>query len=501
MNKENLHKLLGGLKLLYVEDEELIAQVFLRALERFFGEVLYAQNGLAGLDLYRREKPDMIITDIRMSEMDGIEMSMKIRETDASIPIIITSAYNDVEFLHRSIEAGVSEYLVKPVNTRDMLSKLERLGVGIQDRKDAEMYRKKLKAETINQTEETIIRDIGDALPAPFVMMDGASVVHLNQAFLEMLQPEQIDKINETKKLTPLEETFQQRAGYVTSLEEVGSAPEKIIVKNDDNFGFYQVGRQNIMLQGGEKEVTLFYFYDVTNIEKQRLMIEYQKSKLESLNELLSGYYYRQLTENRKRKETAGEETPKKTLSGDGALRDSTNYADMMLEEEERNILRKSHTNKTTAVDYVQEIGSELVEEVVELHDTEKEIHTAVDRFSIFKEGEQVREAGYYLRQYASVVHSLIEFADLATALQVLGDFLHALEDAVCEKNEKKILLYMHNIVEDLSQWRLHIFENPDALDIHYLDSSLFSSCLQFQLELQPRDEEDGDDDLGLELF
>ena len=113
---------------LYVEDELLVSNMVLGLLQKFFKEVMFAQNGQEGLDIYSQyqDKIDIIITDINMPKMDGLQMCSKVREIDQTIPIIITTAYNDKDFLHQAIELGVSKFVTKPMDMSLLLDSIKK---------------------------------------------------------------------------------------------------------------------------------------------------------------------------------------------------------------------------------------------------------------------------------------------------------------------------------------------------------------------------------------
>lgn len=115
---------LKGLTVLYVEDDEEIVQLTIRFLSRYTGEVLSASNASAGLAVYRQSKPDIIVTDVRMPGVDGLTMAEEIRSQDASIPIIVLTAFDQPNYLMRSINMGVDGYVCKPAEGIRLLSVL-----------------------------------------------------------------------------------------------------------------------------------------------------------------------------------------------------------------------------------------------------------------------------------------------------------------------------------------------------------------------------------------
>lgn len=104
-----------ALHVLCVEDEADALEAMEHYLVRQGVKVLTASNGAMGLDMFLQHKPQLVISDIRMPEMDGIAMCRAIREVDKDIPIIIVSAHNETKLLRDAIDFGVTKYLIKPI--------------------------------------------------------------------------------------------------------------------------------------------------------------------------------------------------------------------------------------------------------------------------------------------------------------------------------------------------------------------------------------------------
>lgn len=117
-------EILKDLTILCVEDEDGVRDSLVEYLNKRFKTVYAAFNGEDGLEKYNQDHPDIIITDIQMPVMNGLEMSRIIRETDKDIPIIIVSAFNDISYLREAIEIGVGSYVSKPVDGRKMTETL-----------------------------------------------------------------------------------------------------------------------------------------------------------------------------------------------------------------------------------------------------------------------------------------------------------------------------------------------------------------------------------------
>ena len=112
---------------LYVEDESQIKVIVASVLSGLFKEFLLASDGEEGLNLFTEHKDDidLVITDINMPNMNGLDMCSKIREINHNIPIIITTAHNDKDFLHKAIDLGVSKFVTKPMVIQKLLAKIK----------------------------------------------------------------------------------------------------------------------------------------------------------------------------------------------------------------------------------------------------------------------------------------------------------------------------------------------------------------------------------------
>jgi len=114
------------INVLYIEDDKVTRMIFTKILGGHFTNVRLAENGKIGLDMFKDEKPDVVITDLAMPEMDGFELITRIREMDKEIPIIITTAYQE-EALKLNDVSGV---IIKPITYQDVIDAvLDELGL------------------------------------------------------------------------------------------------------------------------------------------------------------------------------------------------------------------------------------------------------------------------------------------------------------------------------------------------------------------------------------
>jgi YesN/AraC family two-component response regulator len=115
-----------------VEDDDMVNMAICRILARRFPEsaIYTAENGLTGLELFKEHSPDIVITDINMPLMDGIEMAYRIRSINSKTKFIVLTGYSDGNYLEKFSEIGFDEYMVKPVDFRKLFTAVEKCRAG-----------------------------------------------------------------------------------------------------------------------------------------------------------------------------------------------------------------------------------------------------------------------------------------------------------------------------------------------------------------------------------
>jgi DNA-binding response OmpR family regulator len=117
--------ILKNYTILYVEDDEEVRKVAVEYLSRLCKKVYEAENGKVALNIWREYKPDIIITDISMPKMNGIDMARYIRSEDLKTPIIVATAYTDQEYLLKAVELQLVKYIIKPITKEKLMGALE----------------------------------------------------------------------------------------------------------------------------------------------------------------------------------------------------------------------------------------------------------------------------------------------------------------------------------------------------------------------------------------
>ena len=144
-----------AISILYVEDEEVTRSAVARMLRRRVLTVYEAENGREGLDLYKQYRPDIVISDIRMPVLDGMEMSKEIKSLDKNSKIILTTAHSDASILINSIEVGIDKYIMKPLDMASLFSSVEKCAENI-------ILEKKIQQQ--NKEKDELIAKLQDAL-------------------------------------------------------------------------------------------------------------------------------------------------------------------------------------------------------------------------------------------------------------------------------------------------------------------------------------------------
>ncbi len=120
------------LRLLYVEDNQAAREATLLIFHEIFGEIVVGVDGQDGVEKFNSNKIDIIITDINMPRLNGLEMTKEIRKADKDIPILVLSAYNESGFFMDSIKLGVDGYLLKPIDMTQFIEALKKIIVKIK---------------------------------------------------------------------------------------------------------------------------------------------------------------------------------------------------------------------------------------------------------------------------------------------------------------------------------------------------------------------------------
>lgn len=165
------------ISLLYVEDEQVTREQISRILKKIVTELHVAENGQHGLELYLEKQPDIVLTDIMMPLMNGLDMAREIRKLDRERQIIMLTAYSDTDYLLECIRLGVNQYVQKPVD-------FDRLSSAIEICSNYILLKRRLEQQ---ETRIHMLSQAVEQAPAPVVIttVDGI-IEYVNQMFTRL---------------------------------------------------------------------------------------------------------------------------------------------------------------------------------------------------------------------------------------------------------------------------------------------------------------------------
>lgn len=249
---------MGGkldITVLFVEDEELLRAIYERILSKMVSRLFIAENGKAGLEAYHEHHPDLIITDIMMPVMDGLEMVEKIRAEDRSVKLVILSAYGEAEYFMDAIKIGVNQFLLKPVETKKLTDLVEELANSIlleRKVKEQELQRK-LAEENLRRLNQELEKRVEDRTQ------------DLKKEIKERIQAENDLKelnLHLEKRVTEelkKREKQQQLLIQKSKLESMGELAAGIAHEINQPLGGISMGLDNILFKLSTNSVTQDY--------------------------------------------------------------------------------------------------------------------------------------------------------------------------------------------------------------------------------------------------
>ncbi len=279
--------ILKSIVVLYVEDEVDVCTLTAGILDKFVSKVLVAANGLEGLELFKQhndknsdlEKIDLVVTDINMPKMDGLEMIEEIHKLDSTIPSIVTTAHNDADFLKKAINLRVKGYVSKPLNLHDLIDSIMVAAEPLVLRNKLMEARENLESQVEEKTLE--LRSILDSQENMILVLNEQIVSSANKTLLDFFNIDSIDLFNTGDRC--ICDLFIEDEDYFSAKDEnhwieaislLENIKRVVKLKNKDNITrIFQVNIKSFF------HITKHYvvsFTDITDLKEYTSKLQYQ---------------------------------------------------------------------------------------------------------------------------------------------------------------------------------------------------------------------------------
>ncbi|MDH4943596.1 response regulator [Sulfurimonas sp. C5] len=180
INLVKLKKYASLCSVLYVEDDKYTREKTETFLKKFFNDIVVAQDGEDALEKYKSRDYDIIITDLFLPQIDGLELISFIKEKNNEQHVVVTSAYVDSEILMKLVNLNIDKFVEKPFKNKQFLFVLYRVSKSIYSFKQKKILQDEL--ENLSKNAQIII----DATPIGIVTIQNNEVQMVNKAFLEI---------------------------------------------------------------------------------------------------------------------------------------------------------------------------------------------------------------------------------------------------------------------------------------------------------------------------
>ena len=215
VNAKEIKALCEGISVLYVEDDRPLRESTVLLLKKFFDKVDAASNGEEGITLYKAGAYDLVISDINMPKMDGIAMSRMIKNEEMEQYILITSAHDESEHLIKLIDAGIDQFILKPLETEKFLGGIYRAVKAVSDKKLLAEYADLLERHAIELSEKNKELEQLNKLLKYKIVTTCAEEHH------------RIEKVEEKEKKRGSEENYMEYV-IASDIEELSDLEEEV---------------------------------------------------------------------------------------------------------------------------------------------------------------------------------------------------------------------------------------------------------------------------------
>ena len=274
MNKDFLKQL----NVLYVEDQDDIRNFTSNILSSFLNQLIVCKNGEEGLSEFKKSSNiDLIITDINMPKMNGLEMVRLINQINPNIPTITTTAHTDSSFYKKSIDLGITSYCLKPL---DLYELVKNITISLEHK-----FLKKELSNSKKDLSENEILEIINKQDSQVAIYEGNKQLFVNENFSKVfekfnlnLEESLIDKEQYNLKDVDLKTVLWLE--FIANLES-----QNVLIKlNIENRN--KIFKLNVSKLKKDKDYFVVSLYDITNLNEKSNLFEYKYN-----HDLTTGLY------------------------------------------------------------------------------------------------------------------------------------------------------------------------------------------------------------------
>jgi PAS domain S-box-containing protein len=283
-------------KILLIDDEADILRVLSRSLKADGYEVLTATDGEEGLVLFDKEKPDIVLTDVKMPGMDGIEVLRAIRQRSDESEVIIVTGHGDIDTAIEALQFGASDFINKPVRDKALAVSLQRALERLEVKRQLKEYTLDLEAKVDVATRELrrqssfqikLIRSSNDGIVAT---NQDLRVVIFNpgaENIFGYLQQEVINRMDLPDLLSPaLAEDFRKAMASDEAVREFSWQETTIESRQGDQIPVRFSG--TILTEKGRKMGAVAFFQDLREIKRLQQELV-QSERLAAVGQTVAG--------------------------------------------------------------------------------------------------------------------------------------------------------------------------------------------------------------------
>jgi len=296
-----------GISILYVEDDPSIQMTFGSLFKTIFSDISLANNGREGLELYKSRNFDIIISDIQMPEMDGIEMCTQIKEINNRQNIIITSAFEESRFLLKLIHIGIDNFIPKPPERRLLFNALLKVCQNINNEKEVITLTEQLKATLV--VNQQLLKEYKHIVDESSIVsktdLDGV-ITYVNDYFCETsgyTRSELIGKDHNIMRHPDMPAAVFKEMWSTIQSKKTWKGIVKNLQKNGEAY-YSNATVMPILSTQGEIEEYIALRYDITpvielnkEIEETQHEILYRLGELGESRSKETGYHVRRVAE------------------------------------------------------------------------------------------------------------------------------------------------------------------------------------------------------------